>query len=412
MHTNKVFVLFLALCISSLVFAVDAHAASDVNLAVIPNSWHLTYGSGPQIIFLDYTVVRTAGKPSIRLEPHTAKDVNYARECDGTWYSVKPGDHIVAKCWIKIADNGDRYAYSGARIGIDLYGGASYLLWGIDDGAYINPHDPNGVAESQFYVHWGTPGWTQRTIDFIVPSTYFTKTSGGVSIPSARINEFVMWMQVWSSQYGGTEQGNAWFADAELYINPSIDGSIAAPMPPTTPATSSSPIIGDSYAITNLNDATLLTADHPSSTNARSAGGQCITGLAGYKLTSGQFALWKIGSPAGTLVAVLYALTGTFGTNGRPTGAALATSNTVAMSSIGGMAFYTFTFPQPYTLSNGHYCIAIQVSSGDSFNGNNCILIGYDNSSPTHAGNYFIYANNAWTGYQSLDGCFSVSFTS
>jgi hypothetical protein len=188
-------------------------------LGVIPDYWSLHFGSGPQIIFLDYSVVRTAGKPSIRLEPHTASDVNNARECDCWLYTVKPGDHIVAKCWMKIDDNGDRQTYSGARIGIDLYNrqnGHNYILYGIQCPTY--PNTPEG--EKNNYVGWGTVGWVQRTIDFIVPSSFFThEYSSGQTIPQTQVNGICLWMQVWSGTYGGTEQGNAWFADAELYIN-------------------------------------------------------------------------------------------------------------------------------------------------------------------------------------------------
>jgi hypothetical protein len=76
-----------------------SYPTHDINLAVIPQDWELTFGPGPQIIYLDYSVFRTSGNPSIRLEAHTAADVNTARECDGRWYPAKPGDHIVAKCW-------------------------------------------------------------------------------------------------------------------------------------------------------------------------------------------------------------------------------------------------------------------------------------------------------------------------
>jgi hypothetical protein len=185
------------------------------NLAVIPDDWDLTYGSGPQIIFLDAQVTHN-GHPSIRLEPHTANDANTAREADGTWYNVMPGDHIVARCWMKTDTNGDTVPYHGARIGIDLYNqenGHNYLLYGLNSPDYPNTND----KEVLNYVTWGTSTWTQRTMDFIVPSDYFTQNllTGG-AIPPTQVRQIVMWVQALPT----TAQGNAWFADAELYINP------------------------------------------------------------------------------------------------------------------------------------------------------------------------------------------------
>jgi hypothetical protein len=204
------------------------YSPSNVNLAVIPDNWSLTYGSGPQIIYLDYNVTHN-DHVSIRLDPHTDNDVNYARECDCTWYLVQPGDHIVASCWIKTDPSqlGDTDPASGGRIGIDLWytddppnwGSVNYILWGISEATYYNPHDYDaGVAN---YVHWGTSTWTQRTIDFIVPDVYFTYDyMTGQTISPVKPNVICMWMQVWSSTYGSTDPGLVWFADAELYINP------------------------------------------------------------------------------------------------------------------------------------------------------------------------------------------------
>jgi hypothetical protein len=195
-------------------------------LAVIPDDWNIGFGTGPQIIFLDYSVVHTAGKPSIRLEPHTSADVNTARECDGTWYPTKPGDHIVAKCWIKTdnstpAENAD--PYHGGRIGIDFFAplGDGHItivdgLPGTVSPAYFG--DPSTLHLAAM-VHWNTPTWTLKTIDIVIPSIIYTKDVVGRTIPPTPITQFVLWMQ--AMQVGdGTARGNAWFADAELYINP------------------------------------------------------------------------------------------------------------------------------------------------------------------------------------------------
>lgn len=179
----------------------------NVNLAVIPDDWYLAYGTGPQIIYLDYSVTRN-GRPSIRLEPHVdGVDVNYAREVNGRWYAVKPGDHIVAKCWMRIdANPNETSPYDGARIGIDLY-----CDEGILDGY---PH--SGQEHLNAMVVWGTTVWTQKTWDFVIPDTYYTSLDDGTPIAPTQVSEIVMWMQVLPP----TALGNAWFADAELYIIP------------------------------------------------------------------------------------------------------------------------------------------------------------------------------------------------
>jgi hypothetical protein len=181
---------------------------NTTNLALIPDDWGLAYGSGPQIIFLDTSVEHTAGKPSIRLEPHTAADVNTGRECDGTWYPAKGGDHIVAKCWMKIDSNPSALG-RGARIGLDFYGANGYIT-GVSGAHGINPQ-PDADVQANF-VHWGTAGWSQRTIDFILASTYASDVDG----TTQTVTSIVMWMQVECPP----DAGSGWFADAELYINP------------------------------------------------------------------------------------------------------------------------------------------------------------------------------------------------
>lgn len=175
-------------------------------MAPIPDGWNLIYPGSPQYCFLDYSVTHN-GHVSIRIEP----DYVGVRECDSNFFPIEPGDHIVIKSWIKIEDNGDRDVWSGARIGIDLIG---------DYDATIGRYPCLKGYDSQ-YVNWGTQGWVQRTLDFIVPSDYFTVDEvTGRTIRPTQATAAGMWLQVWSSTYGGTEPGNAWFADAEYYINP------------------------------------------------------------------------------------------------------------------------------------------------------------------------------------------------
>lgn len=136
--------------------------------------------------------------------------------------------------------------------------------------------------------------------------------------------------------------------------------------------------------------------------------GQSFTGD-GQKLDSCKFYLHKVASPTGNITAELYAHTGTFGTTGKPTGSALATStNSIAASSLStSYALSTFTFDQTFTLVNGtKYVIVVRYEGGS---GGNYIEAGKDDSSPTHAGNESYYDSSAtWNAVSGSDVCFYV----
>jgi len=200
------------------------------NLGDIPSDFSLTYGNGPQIIFLDYNVIRTTGKPSIRLEPHTSLDVNVAREVDGTWYTVNPGDHIVAKCWMRVLTDSSTLGYPqcGARIGIDFYGYVNGVFSHLPADAFW--HNYYGGDFSQMYVRDSNGGaWQQKTIDVIVPATA-TDSAGNVGT----VTMFVMWLQG-SPWIEHSTASTVWFADAELWINPYE--VTPTPTPTVTPTT-------------------------------------------------------------------------------------------------------------------------------------------------------------------------------
>jgi hypothetical protein len=180
-------------------------STSAKNLAAIPDAWGPGYyPTVPQYAFVDYSVTHN-GNPSMRLQkggnidPFGVID----RSIWTNLYSCKPGDHIVASVWIRTdTSTGDM----GARLGIDLYGSGH-----IVDG-YPGVH----IDTSTNYVSWGTTTWTQRTYDFIVPSTTFTRDQTGATISGTQINGILLWIQA----RPGDANGNAWFADTTLYINP------------------------------------------------------------------------------------------------------------------------------------------------------------------------------------------------
>jgi hypothetical protein len=127
-----------------------------------------------------------------------------------------------------------------------------------------------------------------------------------------------------------------------------------------------------------------------------------------YKLSSFKFLLAKTGSPTGTVVAKLYAITGTYGSTAVPTGSVLATSTTsLSISTITtSWVLYTFAFDQTCQLAaNTHYSMVLEASG--SLGNQNFVGIGGDTSSPSHSGNAAYYISS-WTGADFADNCFYV----
>jgi hypothetical protein len=121
------------------------------------------------------------------------------------------------------------------------------------------------------------------------------------------------------------------------------------------------------------------------------------------------FYIRKIGSPTGNIVAKLYAHTGTFGTNGTPTGSALATSDNVNIANLPtSYELRTFTFSSPYTTTAGNkYCIVLEYSGGSDAN---YLEVATDGmyGSLLHEGNFCILSESSWTGYNLGETIFYV----
>ncbi len=131
-------------------------------------------------------------------------------------------------------------------------------------------------------------------------------------------------------------------------------------------------------------------------------GGQAITLAAGATLTSCKFNLRKVGSPTGNMVAKLYAVTGTVGTDGKPTGAPLATSANLDVSTIAtNFTLYEFTFGVPYEAGAQDICVVIEYGAGSA---GNYIDLGVNQSPGGHAGNT-CYFTTSWATI-AYDTCF------
>lgn len=171
-------------------------------------------------------------------------------------------------------------------------------------------------------------------------------------------------------------------------------------------------VLVDSYSEANFTDGHDVADCHPSSGGANSAIGQSFKPTAKYKITSCKFYLNdKVGSPTGNAHAVLYAHTGTFGTDGKPTGSPLATSDDFDISQLtGSYALYElfFTGAQQYEMqANTAYCIVFEAPATGTMDLSNYFAVGYDGTTPTHAGNLNYYRWSQWYNH-ATDACFYV----
>lgn len=201
---------------------------ANMNLARIPEDWgdysvfgRIKYNGDPQVIHLDPNMLHN-GNPSIRVDGHQdGVDQNIYREVDGRGLSVKPGDRVVFKAWIKTGvRSGGNGLHPGGAIGFDLYG-PSGRLWEIHPGGDYSKfeYDPAWQWQDGYeYVPYDRD-WTLMILEFTVPDKVFTTQDNGAPVSPCQANAIIPLMGMYSNQ-DKLEKGPGWFADAELYINP------------------------------------------------------------------------------------------------------------------------------------------------------------------------------------------------
>jgi hypothetical protein len=148
----------------------------------------------------------------------------------------------------------------------------------------------------------------------------------------------------------------------------------------------------DVYADTNQDTDVNLDGDP-------TAAGQTFTATAG-TLSRGIFWMKKVGTPAGNMVAKLYATSA-----GAPTGAALATSEVLSADSLAvTYGWASFEFHDEYTLvASTVYAIVVEYTGTAT----DYAVLGVDNSTPGHGGTGYHYSGS-WSS-QTWDVCFSVN---
>lgn len=129
---------------------------------------------------------------------------------------------------------------------------------------------------------------------------------------------------------------------------------------------------------------------HPSTNATMSASGQCFT-----PLQSGYLTLVRVKTPSGgtngTAIMRIYAITGSYGTTGVPTGSALASSEEVHIALVGDDYF---NFDGTLYLSVGtNYAFAIECQAFDGTPDN---ILFSGTSAGAYGGNAFHYDTSAW----------------
>lgn len=159
----------------------------------------------------------------------------------------------------------------------------------------------------------------------------------------------------------------------------------------------------DSYSESNQDGTQSLY----SGSNTRLA--QSIVGAGGV-LSSCRFFLKKTGTPTGNITAYLYASTGTPGSGATPTGSALATSQTVDISTLTtSYALVKFEFTgtanQVTLTAATNYFIVVEYTGGSV---SNSLDVGVDTTSIEAGTNIALWAGS-WTADNTDEACYYVS---
>jgi len=207
-----------------------------------------------------------------------------------------------------------------------------------------------------------------------------------------RVGEYI-WFDV-----GGTKQERFQIVSIAPYTTA---GQVQIVVDDTLPETSH---VVDTYSEVNYVTAGIVRNDNIK------AYGQGMTGD-GSTISSAKFYLRRTGSPTGSCYARLYASSGTFGVNAKPTGSALAVSDAYDVASIGSVGRslkeFTFSGTNRIVIEDGTNYFIVFDMTGTTSDVSNYISIAIDTTSPTHAGNYVTYTSS-WISSSTRDLCFYV----
>lgn len=229
MRIFPIFLIVLLVC----ALACVTVKADNTNLTSI-SGWNANY---PCESSLNYVTVHTAGSASVYVAAGSP-EIWTTFEANHVWRSVSPGDVVYFSAWVK-SDMPSGSFPNGMLIGVDLYGSERIMevharteTWVFDN------NDASLITKlgSTAWVPFGTD-WSHITLEFTVPPNFFTHNDSGGTLANGpqQISGMIPWLA--GNFRGGSAHTNIpcnlWFADTELYINPS---SYPTPTPTPTPS--------------------------------------------------------------------------------------------------------------------------------------------------------------------------------
>ena len=157
-------------------------------------------------------------------------------------------------------------------------------------------------------------------------------------------------------------------------------------------------VLADSYPEANADSTWAIYSSQPEAA-------QSFTAVAG-TLDSAVFYMSMDSGAAGEARAYLYAHSGTFGGDGLPSGAPLATSAPVGVSTIGvSNELVTFEFDNTVALTAGaRYFIAVRYTGAWPYP----LMMRFDATAPSHPGCMAYWTGTTWSAFVSYDAVFYV----
>lgn len=315
---------------------------------------------------------------------------------------------------------GSKYQFESLDVFVSTVGATFVVAWEYYNGSWTalsgvidQTNNFRNSGRNRVHFTWPTD-WATTTVNSQGPF-YFVRarvTTGGGTQATGQQS----WVKTTSSGAALLWNANIDIEDSNFIANTHDENSAHAIEHPTAGSFSYDGLTfsGNDFDVANAVDAT--TTDSYSETNRNTdqalgngtiiGAGQSLTGD-GNVLSRARFFLSKTLSPTGDITAKLYAHTGTFGTDGTPTGSAVATSNTVSAAGLTTTPTLTdFEFEDEFTLVNTtKYFVVLEYSGGDA---SNYVNVGVDTTTPGHGGNFATLTGSTWTAAGGTDGCFYV----